>query len=924
MNAIEIEEAVSALAEAPFDAEEFPYQFLAAFGNKATTIKRLRTGATNKSDVVGGVLQRNNIHLAVCDPGTVEATLPALRESTATASQKAKYILATDGTTVEAENMEDGETLACTYAELANHFGFFLSLAGITTVKQIRENAFDIKATSRLNKLYVELLKENPDWEERREELNHFFARLIFCFFAEDTNIFHSKDLFTATIEQMTASDSSNTHEVIAELFRAMNTKHDDRKHGKFRPWAGTFPYVNGGLFTGSLDVPRFSKIARSYLLHIGNLDWTKINPDIFGSMIQAVAEDEERGELGMHYTSVPNILKVLNPLFLDELRETLEAAGDGSDQGSKRKLLNLRNRMARIRVFDPACGSGNFLVIAYKEMREIEAEINKRRGEEGRRSDLPLTNFRGIELRHFAAEIARLALIIAEYQCDVLYRGPKLALAEFLPLEAANWVTHGNALHLDWLTLCPPTGTGARMSADDLFETPLDQPEIDFENQGGETYICGNPPYVGSTWQSPQQKADLQALFSSLTNSWKSLDYVAGWFIKAANVLSATSGVAAFVATNSICQGQQVPILWPLLHELGLSIDFAHTSFNWKNLASRNAGVTVVIVGMTMRPARQRRLYTVDDAGEPEVRIVPNINAYLVPGQDVFVHPVSKPMDTRGLMEWGNKPTDGGHLFLTRDERDALIAESPDASLFIRRFLGAKEFIQGKLRYCLWIDDADRAAAECIPAIATRLTGVAKARAESKAAETRPAAAFPHRFRQIQSIATAYSIVVARVSSEAREYHPAGIEHSTVIIGDRNFAIYDQPLWNLAVLSSRLHAVWIKTVCVRLRTDPSYSNTLGWNAFPLPTLTGQMKSDLAEAALEITLARESYWPATLADMYDPDRMDSEFPELRAAHDRNDEVLERIYIGRRFKNDTERLEKLFELYTKMTAKAGGK
>jgi hypothetical protein len=313
--------------------------------------------------------------------------------------------LATDGTSFEAENLADGETIACNYPDFHDHFGFFLALAGITTVKQIRENAFDIKATGRLNRLYIELLKDNPDWDkaERREELNHFMARLIFCFFAEDTNIFNGDGLFTATIEQMSDRDSSNTHEVISELFRSMSTPPNEG--GTIRNWADRFPYVNGGLFSGGVEVPRFSKIARSYLLHVGRLDWKKINPDIFGSMIQAVADDEERGALGMHYTSVPNILKVLNPLFLDDLRGQLEVAGENG-----RKLLNLRQRMARIRVFDPACGSGNFLVIAYKEMRVIEAEINQRRGEPDRRSEIPLTNFRGIELRHFSVEIARLA----------------------------------------------------------------------------------------------------------------------------------------------------------------------------------------------------------------------------------------------------------------------------------------------------------------------------------------------------------------------------------------------------------------------------------------------------------------------------------------------------------------------------------
>src|SRR5437762_511584 len=538
MNAVEIEEAVSRLAEQPFDSNAFPFAFLEAFGNKETTIKRLRSGNTNQSDLPGGVLQRNNIHIKVCPEGDVTATLAALRESQATTKQEAKFILATDGKTFEAENVIDGETIACDYADFPNHFGFFLPLAGITTVKQIRESAFDIRATSRLNKLYVELLRENPDWdtEARRPEMNHFMARLIFCFFAEDTDIFNPRGVFTATIEQMSARDSSNTHDVLSELFRAMNTptKHEGqldnryREAANIRSWANVFPYVNGGLFSDSVDVPRFTKIARSYFLHVGGLDWTKINPDIFGSMIQAVAEEEERGALGMHYTSVPNILKVLNPLFLDDLRAKLEEAGENS-----RKLLNLRQRIARIRVFDPACGSGNFLVIAYKEMRAIEAEINRRRGEVDRRSDIPLTNFRGIELRHFAAEIARLALIIAEYQCDVLYRGQKLALAEFLPLEAANWITYGNALRLDWVSICPPTGTAVKNRAEDLFETPLDQTEIDFQNEGGETYICGNPPYKGSKWQTPEQKAHLKEAWSRFPHLAKTTDYVSGWIAR-------------------------------------------------------------------------------------------------------------------------------------------------------------------------------------------------------------------------------------------------------------------------------------------------------------------------------------------------------------------------------------------------------
>ena len=914
MNAVEIEEAISLLADQPFDSENFPYAFLEAFGNKETTIKRLRAGASNKSDL-GGVLQTNNIHIATCDMGQVTKTLTALKESPATGKAKAKFILATDGVDFEAEDLVNGETVACAYKDFPDHFGFFLPLAGISTVKQIAENAFDIRATSRLNRLYVALLKDNPAWGEadRRHDMNHFMARLIFCFFAEDTGIF-SNGVFTTTLEQMSTGDSSNTHDIISTLFRAMNTKAADRAASKIPRWADAFPYVNGGLFSGSVDVPRFSKIARSYLLHIGNLDWKKINPDIFGSMIQAVAEDEERGALGMHYTSVPNILKVLNPLFLDDLRAKLQEAGD-----NPRMLLNLRNRMARIRVFDPACGSGNFLVIAYKEMRAIEAQINYRRGEPDRHSEIPKTNFRGIELRDFPAEIARLALVIAEYQCDVLYRGQKLALAEFLPLDKQNWITCGNALRLDWLSICPPTGTGVKLQADDLFSTPLNQAQIDFENEGGETYICGNPPYLGSKWQTDEHKSDLKAIFAGKTDSWKSLDYVAGWFMKAAEYGTQTNTVAAFVATNSICQGQQVPYLWPLIFRTEHEIAFAHTSFKWANLASHKAGVTVVIVGISRHAGRTRQLVSVADDGALIIQDAENINAYLIAGPNVIVHPCSKSLANLPEMARGNSPTDGGHLIVQHADVEELHLTDTDRDEFIRPFVGSKELISGSRRFCIWIDDNAVDRALRVPQIKQRIEQVRRFRSESQKAATVKAANWSHRFDERKPISGHPVICVPVISSENRPYLPAALLPAGTVVSNKAFTIPGEALWPLAIICSRLNLAWVAAVCARMRTDYSYTNTLGWNTFPVPTLTDKMKADLTRCAENILLAREHYFPATIADLYDPDNMPA---DLLAAHERNDEVLERIYIGRRFKNDTERLEKLFELYTKMIAAEG--
>lgn len=911
MNAVEIEEAVSQLAEAPFEAAEFPYQFLEAFGNKSTTIKRLRKGSTNKSDVEGGVLQRGHIHLAVAPDGGVADMMQTLRDSEATQkkSNKVTFILATDGKEFEAENLIDAEQLACTYKHFADHFGFFLALAGITTVKEIRENAFDIKATGRLNKLYLELLKHNPDWasDERREDLNHFLARLIFCFFAEDTNIFVD-NLFTSRVEQMSDRDASNTHEILSELFRAMATPHKKREEAKIANWAKAFPYVNGGLFSGEAETPRFTKIARTYLLGIGRLDWKQVNPDIFGSMIQAVAGDEDRSALGMHYTSVPNILKVLNPLFLDELREQLEAAGD-----SKRKLLNLRNRIAHIRVFDPACGSGNFLVIAYKQLREIEAEINKRRGEPELHTHIPITNFRGIEIRHFAAEIARLALVIAKFQADVSHRGENLALSEFLPLATDNWIVCANALRIDWESVCPPFGkTQAKYHADDLFETPLEQPQIGFENEGGEVFICGNPPYLGKGKLTSENKKDMAFLFSGRTQNWGYIDLVGAWVLKASDFVREHAAKASLVTTNSIVMGRQVADLWPTVLSGNVIIRYAHTSFQWSNNASHNAAVFVVIVGLSQKSGLDAVIFD----GESS-RIVDTISHYLTPGVTPLVKSVGKPISSN-LTEvlLGNKPNDGKALRISFLEKKDFESKDSRASDFIRPFFGSNEYNNGLAKYCLWISNENVESAQSVVLIKERIEECYRIRSNFEDAANRKLAEIPHQMREFNEAAI-HSIIIPVSTSERRDYITCGLLNSTAIVSSQAFVSYDAEIWNLSILLSSIHLAWVATICGKFKLDYRYSNDLGWNTFPVPKLTTQDKTDLTRCAENILLARERYYPATIAHMYDPKRMDEEFPEVRRAHEENDETLERIYIGRRFKNDTERLEVLFKMYEKM-------
>ena len=915
MNAVEIEEAVSHLAMQDFDAAEFPFAFLKAFGNKETTIKKLRSAknSSNSSDISGGVLQRNNIHIAVCEDA-VNQKLIDLKQSPTTSKGKVKIILATDGVEFVAEDLNTGETVPCAYSDFASHFGFFLTLAGITTTKEIRNNAVDIQATGRLNRIYVELLKENKDWDtaERRHDLNQFMSRLIFCYFAEDTGIFPIEDMFTHAIEQMSDSRSENADFVISKIFHAMDVKREDRIKEDLPNWTRDFPYVNGGLFAGNRDVPKFSRIARSYLIHAGNLNWKEINPDIFGSMIQAVADDEERGSIGMHYTSVPNILKVLNPLFLDDLRESLQEAGDNA-----RTLLNLRKRISKIRVFDPACGSGNFLVIAYKEMRQIESEINNRRDESYLRSEIPLSNFRGIELREFATEIARLALIIAEYQCDELYRGQKDALADFLPLDSKNWIVHGNALRIDWLSVCPPTEKVVEHFADDLFHKPQDQAQIDFENEGGETYICGNPPYQGVKYQTPEQKADLKSIFNGRMRNWKSLDYVAGWFLKGADYGKTASSDIAFVATNSICQGQQVAVLWEAIYATGYRIYFAHTSFKWKNLASHNAGVTVVIVGISTCHKGTKRLYSDDNL----IRNVPAINAYLGSGSDVFIQKRANPLAALPSMEYGSMPNDGGNLILSPCQLRSLNLSDELRSKIVRKLCGADELISGKIRFCLWIEDQWLSDAKAIPDILTRIDATRENRLQSPRPATIKLAAVPHRFGEVRSLGKKHTVVIPITFSEGRNYLTADLVSGGSVVSVTAFALHDKPLWNLALISSRIFLVWLAAIGGKLETRYRFTNTVVWNTFPVPTLTEKNKLDLTRCAEDILLAREKHFPATIADLYKSEAM----PEnLRQAHEKNDETLERIYIGRRFNNDTEGLEKLFELYTKMTSSTNGK
>ncbi|HBN8622552.1 TPA: hypothetical protein L3745_002253 [Pseudomonas aeruginosa] len=536
---------------------------------------------------------------------------------------------------------------------------------------------------------------------------------------------------------------------------------------------------------------------------------------------------------------------------------------------------------------------------------------INERRGEPGRKSDIPLTNFRGIELRDFSAEIARLALIIAEYQCDVLYRGQKEALLELLPLSNQNWITCGNSLQLDWLAVCPPAGTGVKLFTDDLFESPLAQAQIDFENEGGETYICGNPPWVWSNDLSVSQKVDMKTVFEGRLKNYKTLDYVSCWLIKASDYILQNQSKSALVTTNSIAQGQTVPCLWPYIFSQGVEIFFAHTTFKWSNNAMRNATVDAIVIGLAPSSNSSKTLIS-----EGIARSCSKISPYLISDIDAIVAKESKSLCSLPEMQYGSKPIDGGHLILSGSERADLINSSPAHEVLIRRLYGSEELIHNIPRYCLFISDNQVELALANEVIASRIEKVKKVRLASSDSGANKAAERPHQFREHRSPREC-AIYLPAVSSEERQFLTPIVVTPNAECTNRNFVLYDAPLWCIAILSSSIHRAWVLTICGKLQKRPNYSNTLGWNTFPVPTLTEKNKADLTRCAEDILLAREAHFPATIADLYAPETMPD---SLRAAHECNDEVLERIYIGRRFKNDTERLEKLFELYTEMTAK----
>ena len=886
----EIEQAVHELLDQPYDPTTFLPALAQAFGATDSWAKRVADGSGPKSPVAdGGVLWVKKFHGLTCAPGTLDARFSELLDTSSAKRKLAfRFAIATDGQGFKALDTLSGETLNCDLDDVRREFWFLKALAGYDDYVLPKESEVDMQASAMLRRLYDTLIRANPDWTtaERQHDLNQFMTRVIFCLFAEDVGIFED-NLFSRTVQTLSDDLAQGLDDILAAVFAVMNVPEGER--GAIPPWQAAFPYVNGGLF-GSIEsaetvaIPTFNRAARRYLLDAGEQDWGAINPDIFGSMIQAIVDEEERAEGGLHYTSVPNIMKVLGPLFLDDLRAELAAS-----QKSKARLKALSVRLGRIRVFDPACGSGNFLVIAYRELREIEmltfqrlAELTNR--EWGTYSNINLKHFYGIELRDFAAETARLSLYVAQFQMNQRFKENFGFAPKALPLIEMGQIYCGNALRMDWEAICPPS-----------------------ENeQSIDTFICGNPPYVGTKFQAKDQKADLADLMKPLGIRAKNFDYVACWLIKSAaynnGCMSSQSG---FVTTNSLFQGEQAELIFQALATFNIKIFWAQKNFRWSNNASKNAAVSCSVVGFgNRRLSCTLRLYDGDS-----FRIASNIGPYLVEMPDLVVSKCSVPISTDQNMKYGSMANDGGAFFVDRSIRPSL---EPREREFLKTAYGGFELLSGVPRTVIYIDqvDAPENFSKNLQAI---IAEVRKYRVSSKRAATNKLANRAQYFGEMRHEKLP-KIVVPQIMSEGREFLTAGLLSDQSLVLAPHMQMLNPAVWCLSILSSKIHLVWIATVCGKLKTDFRYSNTLGWNTFPLPELTALQKDELTARAEEILLVRERHFPKSIAQLYDPEAMPE---DLRAAHRRNDEVLERIYIGRPFKNDTERLEHLFKRYAKM-------
>lgn len=914
----EIEERLRGLKDNPVVAEEVGYSILYAFGKGEGDIRRYREGKGVITKFEDGLLLKGEFCYMAADTIHLTSCLEDLKRDAMVLRAAPKIIAVSDGITIRAFDLRERETFEQKVERLYCDFEFFYPLAGVEKVQYVEESPADIKAAEKLAKLHDEIRAYNEFTSDSDlHDLNTFIARLLFCFFAEDTGIFE-QNIFTDTIRMSTLPDGSDLAEFLEQAFNIMDIPFDERADD-LQERIRKFPFVSGGLFAKRIQIPQLSARARDIIIQSGELDWQNINPDIFGSMFQAVVNPDVRATQGMHYTSVPNIMKVINPLFLDELNEEKNQIAERMDKAKKMyqvgastaqqfykqqtppiktSCTKLLKRMSQMKFFDPACGSGNFLIITYKQLRLLELDILKIIKECNPPGELDMLilqgsvisirQFYGIELNDFPHEIAMLSLWLAEHQMNRKLFEDFGVDTQALPLKDITQIKCANACRIDWNEVCP--------------HTPDE-----------EVFIFGNPPYSGSSMQDATQKKDLEIVCGHFAN-YKNLDYIAIWFYLGSLYIKGSRSKYAFVSTNSICQGDSVALLWPNIYRNDCYIDFAYQSFKWSNNAKHVATVTVIIIGIAYGLNKEKR--KLFDANG-KFKLCENINAYLLDGPDITIGRLKGSISHFPEMVFGNKPSDGGFLILSETEKEDIVNSYPHASSIIKKYVGADDYLYGQTRYCLWIKDSNLKLAYSIPPIKSRIEAVRSFRLESKADSTVQWADKPYMFKQ-RAHKDTDSIIIPGVTSENRKYIPIGFLGSDTIISNAAYSIYDANIVIFGILCSRIHVIWLSAIGGKLETRYRYSS-LVYNSFPFPKISPSQKANIEDAATDILITREPYLTMgkTLADLYDPETMPA---DLKEAHERLDDIVESCYPGYPFTSDEARLECLFKLYEKMTNK----
>lgn len=888
--------------------DDFIYDFLTLLDVSKSTITSLKKndGRFNvaANPEAGEVANKHRIYFKPVDEDQdLAKALSKVMNSPIINQHKIRMVMVTDFNTVLINDTKYDETLDCDFTDLYKNYHFLLPLAGLERAREYSEHPADVQASEKMGRLFDHIRKLNEfNTADDLHALNIFLTRLLFCFYAEDTGIF-TADQFYNVIDRTTNIDGSDVESVLYELFEVLDLPESSPKRNAKPTHLSVFPYVNGSLFEYQFAIPEFDARTRRILLECARLSWAEINPDIFGSMFQAVIDPEQRGSLGQHYTSVSNIMKVIQPLFLDELRAELYTvialSYDNRHKNNKAERLDaLLKRISQIKVFDPACGSGNFLIIAYKELRKLEIDVLKaQRDLLGSKDNLlglgfdsvvSLDNLYGIEYDDFASQIARLSLWLAEHQMNVLCEQEFGVSQPMLPLKDSGHIVYGNSLRIDWNEVCPNNGSD-------------------------EIYIIGNPPFGGTGSRNDEQTEDMTQVFKGFKN-FKSLDYVASWFWKGSQYIANSNAELALVSTNSIAQGAQVSALFPYIFNLSIHISFAYQSFPWKNNAKHNAAVHVVIIGLSAKINKLKRIYKVVDSIW-HCESVSNISPYLIKGSNLAIESRRQPFyDDLQPMIQGSKATDFGNFFLNSNEKDELLLIEPNSEKWLRKTIGSEEFINNKERWCLWLNDITKDELNELPEIKRRVENVKENRIISKKLATQKLAATPHKFDEIKQPLDGDYIVAPIVSSERRHYIPMGIVSSNIIATNLLQIIPNGNMYEFGILNSTIHNDWMRTVSSRLKSDYRYLNTLVYNTFPFPDATDEQKNNIENLAEEILLARASNAGMTLAELYDPDKMPD---DLKRAHSTLDDAVDKLYRPQGFANTEERLAHLLARYEQL-------